>query len=228
MAFMVKHVVGGQLKNLTGGLTEEKSEGEKTEAAAQGMTQEEFEQYQQQLEEEKQEREANFAQKKAERATVRTHFREKYRLPKNELDETQIQQAGDDVVLPTELAKMIAEDNQEEAHKQSMLGQLSNIQNVDIDQLKDKAQATLEDLKKQTENCNLISFIPCIPAPLRSLYLASDNTMQFCSRAYLVSLVGQGGSSKINASLSERGRGVVEKCSSDRETLQPEAGQRRA
>uniref|UniRef100_A0A3B3VIA7 Complexin 3b n=1 Tax=Poecilia latipinna TaxID=48699 RepID=A0A3B3VIA7_9TELE len=53
MAFMVKHVVGGQLKNLTGGLTEEKSEGEKSDAAAQGMTQEEFEQYQQQLEEEK-------------------------------------------------------------------------------------------------------------------------------------------------------------------------------
>ncbi|KAK5602659.1 hypothetical protein CRENBAI_004788 [Crenichthys baileyi] len=156
MAFMVKHVVGGQLKNLTGGLKEEKPEGEKSEAAAQGMTQEEFEQYQQQLEEEKQEREAEFAQKKAERATVRTHFREKYRLPKNELDETQIQQAGDDVVLPTELAKMIAEDNQEEAHKQSVLGQLSNIQNVDIDQLKDKAQATLEDLKKQTENCSLM------------------------------------------------------------------------
>lgn len=54
MAFMVKHVVGGQLKNLTGGLGgEEKPEAEKTDAAAQGMTQEEFEQYQQQLEEEK-------------------------------------------------------------------------------------------------------------------------------------------------------------------------------
>lgn len=30
----------------------------------------------------RQEREANFAQKKAERATVRSHFRDKYRLPK--------------------------------------------------------------------------------------------------------------------------------------------------
>ncbi|KAF3832139.1 hypothetical protein F7725_025804 [Dissostichus mawsoni] len=133
MAFMVKHVVGGQLKNLTGGLGEEKPEAEKTDAAAQGMTQEEFEQYQQQLEEEKQEREANFAQKKAERATVRSHFRDKYRLP-----------------------KMIAEDGQEEASKQSVFGHLSNIQNVDMDQLKDKAQATLEDLKKQTENCSLM------------------------------------------------------------------------
>ncbi|KAM6979674.1 complexin-3b [Aplochiton taeniatus] len=156
MAFMVKQVVGGQLKNLTGGLEAEKPEGEKTEAAAQGMTQEEFEQYQQQLEEEKQEREAGFAQKKAERATVRSHFRDKYRLPKNELDETQIQQAGDDVQLPTELAKMIAEDNQEEESKQSVLGQLTNIQNVDLDHLKDKAQATLEDLKQSAEKCSLM------------------------------------------------------------------------
>ncbi|XP_036441136.1 complexin-3b [Colossoma macropomum] len=156
MAFMVKHMIGGQLKDLTGGLTEEKTEGEKSEAGAKGMTQEEYEQYQQQLEEEKQERDANFAQKKAERATVRTHFREKYRLPKNELDETQIQAAGQDVELPTELAKMIAEDNQEEKHKQSVLGQLSNIQNVDIDHLKDKAQATLEELKNSAEKCSLM------------------------------------------------------------------------
>ncbi|XP_072551748.1 complexin-3b [Salminus brasiliensis] len=156
MAFMVKHMIGGQLKDLTGGLTEEKTEGEKGEAAAKGMTQEEFEQYQQQLEEEKQERDANFAQKKAERATVRSHFRDKYRLPKNELDETQIQAAGQDVELPTELAKMIAEDNQEEEHKQSVLGQLSSIQNVDIDHLKDKAQATLEELKNSAEKCSLM------------------------------------------------------------------------
>ncbi|KAI2653304.1 Complexin-3 [Labeo rohita] len=153
MAFMVKHVVGGQLKNLTGGLTEDKSDGEKSEAAAKGMTQEEFEQYQQQLEEEKQERDANFAQKKAERATVRSHFRDKYRLPKNEVDETQIQAARDDVELPTELAKMIAEDNQEEEQKQSVLGHLTNIQNVDMGHLKGKAQATLEDLKNSAEKC---------------------------------------------------------------------------
>ncbi|XP_042600504.1 complexin-3-like [Cyprinus carpio] len=153
MAFMVKHVVGGQLKNLTGGLTEDKSDGDKSDAAAKGMTQEEFEQYQQQLEEEKQERDASFAQKKAERATVRSHFRDKYRLPKNELDETQIQAAADDVELPTELAKMIAEDNQEEEQKQSVLGHLTNIQNVDMGHLKDKAQATLEDLKSSAEKC---------------------------------------------------------------------------
>ncbi|KAI4899719.1 hypothetical protein NFI96_013628 [Prochilodus magdalenae] len=153
MAFMVKHMIGGQLKDLTGGLGEEKPEAEKSEAAAKGMTQEEFEEYQQQLAEEKLERDASFAQKKAERATIRSHFREKYRLPKSELDETQIQAADKDVELPTELAKMIAEDNQEEEHKQSVLGQLASIQNVDVDQLKDKAQATLEDLKQSAEKC---------------------------------------------------------------------------
>ncbi|GAA6073139.1 complexin-3b, partial [Tachysurus ichikawai] len=52
MAFMVKHMIGGQLKDLTGGLKEEKTDGEKGEAAAKGMTEEECEQYQQQLEEE--------------------------------------------------------------------------------------------------------------------------------------------------------------------------------
>lgn len=53
MAFMVKHMIGGQLKDLTGGLKEEKSDAEKGEAAAKGMTEEEYEQYQEQLEEEK-------------------------------------------------------------------------------------------------------------------------------------------------------------------------------
>ncbi|XP_006628949.1 complexin-3 [Lepisosteus oculatus] len=158
MAFMVKSVVGGQLKNLTGGLGggEEKQEGEKSEAAAQGMTREEFEEYQRQLVEEKMERDANFAQKKAERATVRTHFREKYRLPKSELDETQIQLAGEEVELPKELAKMIEQDNEEEEEKDSVIGHLANIQNMDLDQLKDKAQATLEDLKQTAEKCSVM------------------------------------------------------------------------
>ncbi|KAF4091162.1 hypothetical protein AMELA_G00033890 [Ameiurus melas] len=156
MAFMVKHMIGGQLKDLTGGLKEEKVEGEKSEATAKGMTQEEFEEYQQQLAEEKLEREASFAQKNAERATVRSHFREKYRLPKSELDEIQIQAAGKDVELPSELAKMIAEDNQEEEHKLSVLGQLSSLQDVDINQLKDKVQATFGDLKETAEKCEVM------------------------------------------------------------------------
>lgn len=53
MSFMLKHMIGGQLKDLTGGLGEVKPEGENSEASGKGMTQEEFEQYQQQLAEEK-------------------------------------------------------------------------------------------------------------------------------------------------------------------------------
>ncbi|XP_021796427.1 complexin-3 isoform X2 [Papio anubis] len=84
MAFMVKTMVGGQLKNLTGSLGggEDKGDGDKSAAEAQGMSREEYEEYQKQLVEEKMERDAQFTQRKAERATLRSHFRDKYRLPK--------------------------------------------------------------------------------------------------------------------------------------------------
>lgn len=105
---------------------------------------------------ERMERDANFTQRKAERATMRTHFREKYRLPKSDLDDAQIQLAGGDVELPKELAKMIEEDNEEEEDKNSVIGHLTNIQNLDLDSLKDKAQSTLEDLKQSAEKCSLM------------------------------------------------------------------------
>ena len=55
MAFMVKTMVGGQLKNLTGSLggCEDKGDGDKSAAEAQGMSREEYEEYQKQLVEEK-------------------------------------------------------------------------------------------------------------------------------------------------------------------------------
>ncbi|XP_040198894.1 complexin-3 [Rana temporaria] len=158
MAFIVKTMVGGQLKNLTGGLgsKEEKGEGEKSPAEAQGMTREEYEEYQKQLLEEKMERDAIYTQRKAERATLRTHFRDKYRLPKNDTDDSQIQLAGGDVELPKELAKMIEEDNEEEEGKSSVIGQLGNIQNLDLDSIKGKAQSTLDDLKQSAEKCSIM------------------------------------------------------------------------
>ncbi|XP_007947148.1 complexin-3 [Orycteropus afer afer] len=156
MAFMVKTMVGGQLKNLTGSLGggEDKGDGEKSAAEAQGMSREEYEEYQKQLVEEKMERDAQFTHRKAERATLRSHFRDKYRLPKNETDESQIQMAGGDVELPRELAKMIEEDTEEE--KDSVLGQLGNIPGLDLGSLKDKAQATLGDLKQSAEKCHIM------------------------------------------------------------------------
>lgn len=68
------------------------------------------------------------------------------------MDVAQIQEGGE-VQLPSDLARMIAEDNREEEHKQSIIGQLSNIQNMDLDELKDKAQASIEDLKQCAEKC---------------------------------------------------------------------------
>ncbi|KAG8547821.1 hypothetical protein GDO81_027402, partial [Engystomops pustulosus] len=84
-SFMLKTMMGNSMKNLgnnLGGESEstENADGKET-AQSKGMTREEFEEYQRQLVEEKIERDHAFAQKKAERATVRMHMRDKYRLP---------------------------------------------------------------------------------------------------------------------------------------------------
>ncbi|XP_032632062.1 complexin-4 [Chelonoidis abingdonii] len=154
MAFLMKSMLSNQVKNLGlgGGGEENKEEsGPSDPAAAAGMTREEYEEYQKQIVEEKMERDAAFTQKKAERACLRVHLREKYRLPKSEMDENQIQMAGDDVDLPEDLQKMVAEDQVEEEDKESILGQLQNIQNMDIDSIKEKAQATFTEIKQAAE-----------------------------------------------------------------------------
>ncbi|XP_005438004.1 complexin-4 [Falco biarmicus] len=154
MAFLMKSMLSNQVKNLGlgGGGEESKEESTPSDpAAAAGMTREEYEEYQKQMVEEKMERDAAFAHKKAERACLRVHLREKYRLPKSELDENQIQMAGDDVGLPEDLQKMVAEDQVEEEDKDSILGQLQNIQNMDMDAIKEKAQATFTEIKQAAE-----------------------------------------------------------------------------
>ncbi|XP_077136840.1 complexin-4 [Ranitomeya variabilis] len=154
MAFLIKSMVGNPMKNFGFGESkEEKTDGgnESDPAAAQGMTREEYEEYQRQLVEEKMERDAKFVQKKAERATLRVHLREKYRLPQSEKDDNQIQMAGDDIELPEELQKMVADDQVEEEEKGSFLGQMQNIQNMDMDTLKEKATATFTEMKQAAE-----------------------------------------------------------------------------
>ncbi|KAL8204032.1 UNVERIFIED_CONTAM: Complexin-4 [Gekko kuhli] len=69
----------------------------------------------------------------------------------SEMDETQIQLAGDDVDMPEDLQKMVEEDQGEEEEKDSILGQLQNIQNMDLDTLKEKAQATFTEMKQAAE-----------------------------------------------------------------------------
>ncbi|XP_036386029.1 complexin-4a [Megalops cyprinoides] len=159
MSFLLKSMVSNQVKNLGLGGGEEKSEDSTPAdpAAAAGMTREEYEEYQKQLVEEKMQRDADFLHKKAERATLRVCLREKYRLPKSEQDENMIQMAGDDVDVPEELLKMVDEDATEEEEKDSILGQIQNLQNMDMDQIKEKAQATFTEMKtKAEEKCSLM------------------------------------------------------------------------
>ncbi|XP_059398222.1 complexin-4a [Carassius carassius] len=159
MAFLIKSMVGNPLKGMGFGGGEEKAEEEtpKDPAAAAGMTREEYEEYQKQVVEEKMERDADFLHKKAERATLRVCLREKYRLPKSEQDDNMIQIAGDDVDVPEELLKMVDEDATEEEEKDSILGQMQNLQNMDMDQIKEKASATLTEIKsKAEEKCSVM------------------------------------------------------------------------
>ncbi|KAI7812493.1 complexin-4b [Triplophysa rosa] len=119
-----------------------------------GMSREEYEEYQKQMVEEKMERDAEFATKKAERACLRTCLRDKYRLPKSEQDDITTQQAGDDVDVPEELIKMVDGDAPQEEEKESIM---QNLQNMDVDQLKEKAQATFVEMKsKAEEKCTVV------------------------------------------------------------------------
>uniref|UniRef100_UPI00398E7593 complexin-4-like n=1 Tax=Pristiophorus japonicus TaxID=55135 RepID=UPI00398E7593 len=156
MAFLLKTMISEKIKNLGGGggggggeeeKTTEEGDGKPTPKST-GMTREEFEEYQRQLIEEKIERDNQFTQKKAERATVRLHMRGKYRLSQNEKDESQIQLAGGDVDLPEDLAKMVQADEEEEEVNDSFLG---TIQNMDFDTIKIKAQETLTEIKQTAE-----------------------------------------------------------------------------
>ncbi|XP_026108664.1 complexin-4b [Carassius auratus] len=126
--------------------------------AQDGMSREEYEEYQKQMVEEKMERDAEFNTKKAERACLRTCLRDKYRLPKSEQDEIMIQQAGDDIDVPEEMIKMVdGEAPQEEEEKESIMGQMQNLQNMDMGQLKEKAQATFVEMKsKAEEKCTVM------------------------------------------------------------------------
>ncbi|NP_001162618.1 complexin-4b [Danio rerio] len=122
-----------------------------------GMSREEYEEYQKQMVEEKMERDAEFATKKAERACLRTCLREKYRIPKSEQDEIMLQQAGDDIDVPEELVKMVDGEAPQEEENPSIMAQMQNLQNMDVGQLKEKAQATLVEMKsKAEEKCTVM------------------------------------------------------------------------
>lgn len=76
-----------------------------------------------------------------------------YFAAQSEMDENQIQMAGDDVDLPEDLRKMVDEDEEEEEDKDSILGQLQNLQNMDLDSIKEKAQATFSEIDLFSTTC---------------------------------------------------------------------------
>ncbi|NWW93142.1 CPLX4 protein, partial [Rhynochetos jubatus] len=158
MAFLMKNMLSAQVKNLGFGSGKEENQEENPPsdpAAAAGMTREEYEEYQKQVVEEKMERDAAFAQKKAERAYLRLQLRAKYRLPKSEQDENQIQLGGEEVDLPDELGKMVMDDQAEEEEEKDSL--LDKFRNVDLEELKEKARGAVEEMKRGAgEKCSIM------------------------------------------------------------------------
>ncbi|KAM4581373.1 uncharacterized protein PAE49_005937 [Odontesthes bonariensis] len=77
--------------------------------------------YQIELEKKRQLREAMNAQKNAERAAMRAHFRRKHRLFESPKDTNHLRSAGGKVSLPHELSKMIQQDTKTKDDSFSLL-----------------------------------------------------------------------------------------------------------
>ncbi|XP_061211817.1 complexin-3-like [Neopsephotus bourkii] len=122
----------------------------KEAALPNGMNREEFEEYQRQLLEEKIERDKAFAQRKAGRAAVRMHLRDKYRLAQDERDDAQLHVAGGAVELPQELAPMVhgEEEEEEEEGSAGAFTFLSKLRDVELPALRDRALGSMGEVKK--------------------------------------------------------------------------------
>ncbi|KAJ8011499.1 hypothetical protein DPEC_G00058860 [Dallia pectoralis] len=152
MSFTFKSLLGNKFTDVTGGGDAEESAGNGKETPEfKGMSKEEFEEYKRQLIDEKIERDKEFVTRKAERANLRVCLRDKYRLPERGQDEAMVKMAGDDLDLPEELAKMVDEDEEEEEVNNSPLGHLQQLQNIDMKQLKAKAQKTMTEIQQVAE-----------------------------------------------------------------------------
>ncbi|KAM9174243.1 complexin-3-like [Mergus octosetaceus] len=144
------------LKNLRRGEEEPQAPPKDTKAATlpNGMSREEFEEYQRQLLEEKIERDKAFAHKKAERAAVRMHLRDKYHLAQDERDDAQLHVAGGAVELPQELAAMVrSEEEEEEEEEEGAFTFLTKLREIDLPALRGRALGTVDEVK---EKCSLM------------------------------------------------------------------------
>ncbi|CAM9779783.1 unnamed protein product [Bubo scandiacus] len=106
-----------------------------------GMAREEFEEI---------ERDKAFAQKKAERATLRMHMRDKYCLPQDERDDAQLHVAGGTVELPQELAAMVhSEEEDEEEEDDGAFAFLTKLREVNLPALRDRALGSVDEMKEK-------------------------------------------------------------------------------
>ncbi|XP_009908087.2 complexin-3-like isoform X2 [Melanerpes formicivorus] len=117
-----------------------------------GMAREEFEEYQRQLLEEKIERDKAFAQRKAGRAAVRMHLRDKYHLAQDERDDAQLHVAGGTAELPQELAAMVQGEEEEDGDA-GVFTFLTKLREVELPALRDRALGGVEGVK---EKCSLM------------------------------------------------------------------------
>uniref|UniRef100_UPI00398F26F5 complexin-3-like n=1 Tax=Pristiophorus japonicus TaxID=55135 RepID=UPI00398F26F5 len=101
------------------------------------------------LEEEKKKRDEDFAQKKAERAAMRSHLREKYQLRQNEKDTQRLKMVSGRVELPPELAT-IAKVGRRPENGQSLLGELPALPDINLTELGQTARATFSQLQQTT------------------------------------------------------------------------------
>ncbi|KAM6395939.1 complexin-3-like [Rhynochetos jubatus] len=115
-----------------------------------GMAREEFEEYQRQLLEEKIERDKAFAQRKAGRATVRMHLRDKYHLAQDERDDAQVHVAGGAAEVPQELAANVRHEepgDEEEDGNARAFTFLARLRDVDLPALRDRALGSVDGVK---------------------------------------------------------------------------------
>ncbi|XP_069506188.1 complexin-3-like [Ambystoma mexicanum] len=153
MGAMVKSIFGGTVKQLTcclpTDLPKEKLKSCEEEGMVARMRRKwgSEEQYRQSLEEEKRKRDAVYAQKKAERAVMRDHFREKYHLPKNQADEQQRHAAvSSNMKLSKDVTALVKPEEPADTEL-SYFRALPSFQNLDLSFLQKTAQSTMNSLK---------------------------------------------------------------------------------
>ncbi|KAA0702564.1 hypothetical protein E1301_Tti023474 [Triplophysa tibetana] len=107
--------------------------------------------YQAELERERKVREALTAQKNAERAAMRTHFRRKYHLSKNVKDSGRVRSGGGKVALPRDLAQMVYP---EAPVKDETFGLLGAFQGLSF-------SAGIYTSNRQTKTSSAVNTEPC-------------------------------------------------------------------